>query len=100
MITKVMITTPHDTPDPSHHGKWARAKAGRPKRPPGGVNPVTGKAGPGRKYAPSTRAHAETTLRTFYDFHLETGQGPIVNPFPLDRSRRAARANAHHNPMD
>src|ERR1017187_9428220 len=25
MITKVMITTPHDTPDPSHHGKWARA---------------------------------------------------------------------------
>ena len=23
-----------------------------------------------------------------------------VNPFPLDRSRRAGRANAHHNPME
>ncbi|MGW2197253.1 tyrosine-type recombinase/integrase, partial [Streptosporangium sp. NPDC001682] len=75
-------------------------QARRAKRPPGGVNPLTGKAGPSRKYAPSTRAHAETTLRCFYDFHLGTGQGPIVNPFPLDRSRRAARANAHHNPMD
>jgi len=65
-----------------------------------GVNPVTGKAGPGLKYAPASRARAESTLRTFYDVHLETGQGPIVNPFPLDRSRRAGRASAHHNPMD
>jgi site-specific recombinase XerD len=39
-------------------------------------------------------------LRTFYDVHLENGRGPIINPFPLDRSRRAGRANAHHNPMD
>jgi integrase len=23
-----------------------------------------------------------------------------MNPFPLDPSRRSARANAHHNPMD
>ena len=28
------------------------------------------------------------------------GTGPIVNPFPLDRSRRGGRAHAHHNPMD
>ena len=27
-------------------------------------------------------------------------RGPIVNPFPLDRSRRQARAGAHHNPME
>lgn len=27
MITNVMITTPHDTPALSHHGKWARATA-------------------------------------------------------------------------
>ena len=26
--------------------------------------------------------------------------GPIVNPFPLDRSRRGRRAHAHHNPME
>ena len=46
------------------------------------------------------RAHSETVLRGFYDFHLETGTGPIMNPFPLDRSRRGGRANAHHNPME
>ena len=30
----------------------------------------------------------------------EAGNGPIVNPFPLDRARRAGRAHAHHNPME
>jgi integrase len=39
-------------------------------------------------------------LRGFYDFHLEAGTGPMVNPFPLSRHRRAGRADAHHNPMD
>jgi integrase len=48
----------------------------------------------------SVRAHSETVLRAFYDFHLAAGTGPIMNPFPLDRARRAGRANAHHNPMD
>lgn len=51
-------------------------------------------------YAPSVRAHAETVLRGFYDYHLGAGTGPIVNPFPLDRSRRGARAHAHLNPME
>lgn len=64
------------------------------------VNPVTGKASPGPGYAPSTVVHSEMVLRTFYDFHLETGAGPLVNPFPLSRwAGRAGRANAHHNPM-
>jgi site-specific recombinase XerD len=65
-----------------------------------GTPPVTGKTTPGRKYSVASRAHAETVLRAFYDFHLEAGSGPIVNPFPLDRSRRAGRANAHRNPLD
>jgi integrase len=56
--------------------------------------------GPGQRYSASVRAHSETVLRGFYDFHLETGTGPIMNPFPLDRSRRGGRANAHHNPME
>ena len=51
-------------------------------------------------YAPSARAHCETVLRCFYGFHLEAGTGPMVNPFPLDRSRRAGRPGAHHNPME
>lgn len=66
----------------------------------GGSNPVTGKAGPGVKYAAATAAHSETVLRSFYDFHLETGSGPMLNPFPLSRDRRGGRANAHHNPMN
>ncbi|KMS74520.1 integrase [Streptomyces leeuwenhoekii] len=72
----------------------------RPRRPaPGTPNPVTGKPTVGRKYAPKTRAHCETVLRSFYDFHLDRNSGSLlVNPFPLVRGRRSARANAHHNP--
>jgi site-specific recombinase XerD len=54
----------------------------------------------GEAYAPSVRAHSETVLRTFYDFHLGAGSGPLINPFRLDRSRRGGRAHAHHNPME
>ena len=60
-------------------------------------NPVTGKRPPGRNYAASTVAHCETVLRSFYAYHLEAGTGPLINPFPL---ARAKRAHAHHNPMD
>ena len=63
-------------------------------------NAVTGKPGPGPKYAASTRAHSETVLRVFYDFHRDAGTGPMVNPFPLSRERRGGRAHAHHNPME
>jgi len=63
-------------------------------------NPVTGKTRPGRTYAATTRAHSETVLRIFYDFHRDVGTGPMVNPFPLSRDRSGGRANAHHNPME
>ena len=55
--------------------------------------------GPGKPYAASVRAHSETVLRSFYDFHLDAGTGPVMNPFPLSRQRHGGRANAHHNPM-
>jgi integrase len=52
-------------------------------------------------YAPSVRAHCETVLRCFYDFHLSIDGSPLlINPFPLSRSRHGGRANAHHNPME
>ncbi|MEU6154448.1 hypothetical protein ABZ816_31095 [Actinosynnema sp. NPDC047251] len=35
----------------------------------------------GRKYSAASRAHAETVLRAFYNFHLEAGGWPIINPF-------------------
>jgi integrase len=74
--------------------------AGKPSRPHW-RNPAGQVTQPGHKqvYAVSVRAHSETVLRCFYDFHLAVGDGPIVNPFPLGRSRRAGRAHAHHNPM-
>ena len=71
----------------------ARADAGTP-------NPVTGKRSPGQGYDPATMAHCESVLRGFYDFHLEAGTGPMVNPFALSRHRHGGRAHPHHNPMD
>jgi site-specific recombinase XerD len=56
-------------------------------------------AASGGKYAPTTVAHGESVLRAFYDFHVDTGAGPMVNPFPLVRERRRKRVGAHHNPM-
>jgi site-specific recombinase XerD len=83
-----------------------RVQTSRPRaarwssRPAGAPNPVTGKLSPGDGYAPSTVAHSETVLRRFYDFHRDAGSGPVLNPFPLDASRRGRRAHAHRSPMD
>lgn len=64
------------------------------------TNTRGGKPASGRAFAPATRAHNESVLRHFYDFHLEAGSGPMVNPFPLARGRHGGRAHAHHNPLD
>ena len=80
--------------------RWMQV-AGKPARPHWRAPdrfPVSAVAG--TAYSPLVRAHSETVLRSFYEFHLEAGTGPIVNPFPLDRSRRGRRAHAHHNPME
>ncbi len=69
-------------------------------RVPGAPHPVTGKPAAGDGYAPSTVAHSETALRRCYDFHRDSGTGPVLNPFPLDASRRRGRPHAHHHPMD
>jgi site-specific recombinase XerD len=73
--------------------RWSSRTLGAP-------NPVTGKPAAGDGYAPSTVAHSETVLRRFYDFCRDAGTGPVLNPFPLDASRRSRRAHAHRNPMD
>jgi hypothetical protein len=74
--------------------------AGKPSRPHWRSSPDGPPAASGKAYAPSVRAHSETVLRCFYQFHLEAGNGPVINPFPLDRTRRGGRAHAHHNPME
>jgi integrase len=87
-----------DKPESPH---WRYPGGGAPGTTtvtPGTPNPVTGKRSPGRGYATATVVHCESVLRAFYDFHLEGGTGPMVNPFPLARGRRG-RPYAHHNPM-
>jgi site-specific recombinase XerD len=75
--------------------------AGKPLRPHWRRPTVVPKAGQRKEsYSPSVRAHSETVLRSFYNFHLDAGTGPVLNPFPLDRARRGRRAHAHHNPME
>ena len=64
------------------------------------VNAVTGKPSRSDRYEAATVAHCESVLRGFYDFHLEVGTGPMLNPFPLARHARSGRADAHHNPME
>jgi len=82
--------------------RWL-AVAGKPVRPhwrERRLGPDVPGLALGQAYAPSVRAHCETVLRGFYDFHVEAGTGPLVNPFPLDRSRGAGRAHAHHSPVE
>lgn len=71
-----------------------------PKRVAQAANAVTGKRPAGTKYAAATVAHSESVLRHFYDFHLDAGTGPMVNPFPLARGRRGRGANTHRSPME
>ena len=80
-------------------GGGAPGRSGKLRGSPGSPNPVTGKPSRGRGYAAATVAHCETVVRSFYDFHLEAGTGPMVNPFPLARGRRG-RPHAHHNPVE
>ncbi|WP_103544603.1 site-specific integrase [Streptomyces sp. SM1] len=80
--------------------RWLQV-AGQPRRPHWRRPSEAGRwAAGGKPYAPSVRAHSETVLRSFYDFHRDIGTGPVLNPFPLDRARRGRRAHAHHNPID
>jgi integrase/recombinase XerD len=64
----------------------------------GRVNPVTRKPYPGDRYQPRTVRHSNAVLRSFYDYWIELGEGPLVNPVPRERVR-GGRAHAHHNPL-
>ena len=82
--------------------RWLQVTGKQPRphwRTPG-QSPAAGTAVAAGAYAPSVRAHTETVLRGFYDFHLQAGSGPVINPFPLARRGRGGRAHAHHNPME
>jgi len=65
----------------------------------GTVNVVTGKRYLGEGYEPRTVRHSNAVLRAFYEYWIESGGGPLVNPVPLGRGRADGRANAHHDPL-
>jgi integrase/recombinase XerD len=84
---------------------WLK-QAAKPRRSPrtasaataGTVNPITRKQYLDDKYKPNTTRHSNAVVRSFYEFWIELGDGPLINPVPLDR--RGRRPNAHHNPLD
>jgi integrase len=84
---------------------WLR-KASKPRRSArtasaattGTINPVTRKQHLDDHYQPRTVRHSNAVLRSFYEFWIDRGQGPLINPVPLDR--RSHRSNAHHNPLE
>lgn len=45
-----------------------------------------------------TVRHSNAVLRSFYEYWIELGEGPLVNPVPRERDR-GGRAHAHHNPL-
>lgn len=64
----------------------------------GTVNAKSGKPTLAAGYAPATIAHALSVIYGFYEFHLHFGRGPLVNPVPASKDRRARLA--HRSPLE
>jgi integrase/recombinase XerD len=64
----------------------------------GTINPVTGKRHLGVGFEPRTVRHSNAVLRGFYEYWIELGEGPLVNPVTL--ARKGGRGNAHHDPLE
>jgi hypothetical protein len=65
----------------------------------GTVNPITRKRYLGDIYEARTVRHSNAMLRSFYEFWIESGGGPLINPVPVERGN-GRRANGHHNPLE
>jgi len=63
----------------------------------GRVNQLTRKPYPGDKYQPRTIRNGNAVVRAFYEFWIEQGAGPLLNPMPLQRPDE--RASVHQNPL-
>lgn len=73
----------------------------RPHAPaPGSVNAVTGKRALGTGYAAATIDHSLSAARMFYDYHLISGSGPIVNPVPAQQDRGGRRPGSHRSAIE
>jgi integrase len=65
----------------------------------GTINPITRKQYLDDHYRPRTVRHSNAVVRSFYEFWIERGAGPLINPVPQDRPR-GRRHHAHHNPLE
>lgn len=65
--------------------KLRRAPRTKSKKTAGTVNTRTRKRYLDDRYAARTIRHSNAVVRAFYEFWNETGQGPVLNPIPLDR---------------
>jgi integrase len=73
----------------------APVRRGGPVAATGGVDLEAGRAG----YAPRTINHQLAVLSGFYDFAIETGTGPLVNPVPAP-GRRSRMLMEHRRPLE
>ncbi len=61
----------------------------------GTINSITRKPYLDDQYKPATGRHGNAVIRSFYNYWIEQGEGPLLNPFQTIEQR----ANAHHNPL-
>ena len=73
--------------------------AGKPSRPHW-RSPDTASAASGKRTRRRCGRTARRCCAASTSFTWRSGSGPVINPFPLDRTRRGGRAHAHHNPME
>jgi integrase len=57
----------------------------------GVVNPITRKSSLDDRYRARTIRHSNAVIRSFYEFWIDTGEGPLLNPMPVDPRRRWRR---------
>ena len=81
-------------PARTHWRYLGRAPTRSERMGPPVPNPVTGKSGPGERFAAATVAHCESVLRGFYDFHLEAGTRADGEPVPAGRLSTSGRGIA------
>ena len=91
---RALVEFLRETPNPARTGRSPSAPA------LGSLNPVTGKAYPGARYAPRTINHQLTVLHGFYAFAVDFDLGPLVNPVPAQRARDGGRPHAHLSPLE
>ncbi|WP_254896802.1 tyrosine-type recombinase/integrase [Amycolatopsis sp. Hca4] len=73
---------------------WLKAAA-KPRNHPrtvstataGAVNPITRKSYLDDRYRARTIRHSNAVIRSFYEFWIDTGEGPLLNPMPIDPGR-------------